>query len=624
MLISVQPLIALEDWGVSIMPLSEIKPGMRGTGKTVFYGDKIEDFGVEVLEIIENFYPKRNVILVRLTGDKAEQAGVVSGMSGSPVYINNRLAGALALRFGEFMKEPIGGVMPIEDMLEVASKEAVRNIELIKRTSLLPQYLQGYLCGTEEAFWGKLLAEFSPSSENSGTSLTTIQSPLVFSGFGSLPLSSYQDLFRSLGFISVQSGSKSAEPPANMQKFEPGSAVSQVFISGDIGIDATGTVTAVHNNKLLAFGHSVFNLGPVNLPVAGAKILATLPSLMGSNKMAVSTEIVGSVRQDRLCGVFADLSIQPQMVPVHLKLLSPADGEHEYNFRMAVDPALNNLMPFFMRIGLIQAMIAARLSSGESSMHLQTRIELSNHRVLELTDFFSSQQILGMFSVGGDAIDASDWIAATMGILLVNDFDAPTISKVDLLAKIEPGERIAKINSVWQDQTEVNPGDSLMLIINLRNTAGNEQKLLRRLRIPKRIEAQNLSIFIASGDALTRYEIQANPEKYIPVSYEHLLSILENKRKNNYLYLQVRIRDDGILFEGKELGSLPPSIMNVMDSDRAFGESKRLRDRILMEQVIPMDYAISGAKRLNLRIIQPQKASLPKMEEDDSAQPVYW
>jgi len=576
------------------------------------------------LEIFENFYPKRDVILVRLTGAKAEQAGVVSGMSCSPVYINDRLIGALALRFGEFMKEPIGGVMPIEDMVEVANKESTRSIEASKSMSALPQYIQSYLCGAEESFWENLVTGFLPTGESNNSSLSTIQSPLVFSGFSSTVLEQYQNLFRSLGFIAVQSGSQSAEAVEKAPKFEPGSAVSQVFLSGDIGIDATGTVTAVHDNKLLAFGHYVFNLGPVNLPVASAKILATLPSMMGSNKMAVSTNIVGSVRQDRLTGVYADLSIPPEMVPVRLALDSPPSARHEFNFSMAVDRSVNNLMPFFLRIALIQGMVAARLASEESSMEVQAQFTLSDHRVLSINDFFSSQQIFGFFAPGGDAVAASDMIASTLGALLVNDFVSPKVEKIDLLCKAEPGEKIAKISSVWQDKTEVSVGDSLMLTIRLKKTDGGGKKIIRKVNLPHKLQAQNLTVFISSGDALTRYELQTNSEKYVPVNFDHLLSILENRRKNNNLYIQVRVRDSGILLEGRELSTLPPSIMSVMDSDRAIGDGKRLRDRVLLEQVIPTDYVIAGAKRLNVRIIQPQRASLPQREDDESAQPVLW
>ncbi len=606
------------------MPLAEVKPGMRGVGKTVFYGSEIEDFGVEVLEIVENFYPQRDVILVRLTGDKVQQAGVVSGMSGSPVYIDGRLVGALALRFGEFMKEPIGGVMPIEDMVEVADKESVRGAEDSKTTSILPQYIRGYLCGTEASFWENLLTGYLPPGGSNNASLSAIQSPLVFSGFNSSVLEPYQDLFRSLGFVAVQSGSRSTGRAGSAVKFEPGSAVSQVFLSGDIGIDATGTVTAVHDNKLLAFGHYVFNLGPVNLPVASAKILATLPSMMGSNKMAVSTNIVGSVRQDRLTGVFADLSMQPKMVPVRLELNSPPSGQHEFNFSMAMDRSVNNLMPFFLRIALVQGMVAARLAAEESSMHLQARFTLADHRTLSINDFFSSQQIFGFFAPGGDALAASDMIASTLGALLVNDFDSPSVERIDLVCAAEPGERIAKISSVWQDKTEISAGDSLMLTIRLKKTDGGEKKILRKVNLPRKLQAQNITVFISSGDALTRYELQANPEKYIPVSFAHLLSILEGRRKNNNLYIQVRVRDSGISVEGKELSTLPPSIMGVMDSDRGIGDGKRLRDRVLLEEVIPTDYVISGAKRLSVRIVQPQRSSFSQRDDDESAQPVIW
>lgn len=607
------------------MPISDIKPGMKGIGKTIFYGDKIQEFGVEVLDIVQNFYPQRDIVLVRLTGKEAEKTGVVSGMSGSPVYIDNKLVGALAYRFGQFMKEPIGGVMPIAEMIKVAKKESVREIETPVSASLLPQYLRTALCGAEDSFWSDVVSNMQFSVNHANSSLQTIQAPLVFAGFAPQTIQPYEGIFQSLGFTTVQGGSNAAGATHSREPFKPGSAVSVVFISGDYGIEASGTVTAVDGNKMLAFGHYVFNLGPIQLPLARTKVLATLPSYMGSSKMVVSTDIVGSFRQDRLTGMMGDLSIKPKLIPVHVQLNSPVSGKKEFHLQMASDPALNNLTPFYLRIALIQALTSARLAGGMNSLSLKTKINLADGRVVQADDFFSSKQRLGFFGAGMDANAATDLIASALGVLMVNDFKAPAIKNIEISTNEVPGEKTAKIHSIWQDKTELNPGDSLILSFRLKTAGSKDIKFIKTYHIPKNLDASSLAIFISSGSSLTQYELRVNPDKFRPVDFDHLLKLLEQRRKNNNIYIQFRLRDSGLMIDGEELSDLPPSIMKVMDSRRSSGVSKRLRDRVLFEDVIPTDYVISGAKRLSVRIKKPKKASIPKSEKPkNSVQPVFW
>ena len=613
-----------DNWGVPIMEIKDVKAGMTGIGKTVFYGDKIEEFGVEVIDIVKNFYPKRDVILVRLTGQKAEYTGVVSGMSGSPVYIDGKLVGALAYRFGQFMKEPIGGVMPIGNMFEVASKENNRKLDEPVRTSLLPKYMDLTLANSDSDFWADLVSSFSYDIRQTTGVFSHIQSPLVFSGFNDRIMEQYSDIFASMGFVSVPGGGHSQVQELDSTEIKPGSAVAQVFIDGDYSIETTGTVTAVNNDMLLAFGHYVFNLGPINLPLARAHILATLPSMMGSNKMSISSNIIGTFRQDRMAGVYGDLSRKPAMIPIKLVQTSAADGQHEYNLSMASDPSLNNLMPFFLRIALIQSMTSARLAAGESTLLLNGKILMEDNRSLEFTDYFSSQKLLGFFMPGAEASGAGDLIAGIAGVLMVNDFNPPGIKKIDLSTKILPGERVAKIHTVRQDKTEIKPGESLRLNLRLKTTKGKELDFPRTFTIPERIDTDRLTIVVSSARSLTQYELRSNPDKFRPVNFDNLLSILEKRRKNNNVYIQIIARDNGMMIEGEEFTDLPPSVLTVMDSQRGDGANRRLRDRVIFEDIIPTEYVIQGAKQLHVRVIHPQKAVLPDMEENNLRQPMQW
>jgi hypothetical protein len=595
------------DWNAEIMPVKEIESGMIGTSRTVFYGEKIEDFQVEIIQVMHNFYPGMDVILARLLGDQAEKNGVVSGMSGSPVYIDGKLIGAIAYSFGQFMKDPIAGIMPIASMLEIPKQEELRTVEATFRSGARDDYMKAVQTGVDGDFWKRVLR--LPQVQSSGNpSLQRISNPLVFSGFQPELVAEFGETFKNLGFTPAFSGSGGGTA-SGKTTFEPGSAVSVVFISGDLSIEATGTVTAVGDNKLLAFGHQLFNFGPIRLPLAGTQIYATLPSLMSSTKMSTATEVVGTFLQDRMSGAYGDLTVIPTMIPVNLKMESPFHAPTSFSFKLANDPAFNNLLPFYLRIALIQAMNAARLAGEQNSCHIRGDITLSDGRKIELDDFFTSKQIFGFMAAGSDVVSASNLVTVLLGTVMVNDFDAPQVEKIDLELQTIPDAQYAVIESVWQDKTTVKPGDDLTVTIRLRDNNEKISKVTQTVHIPENIPGKRLTVFVSSSTSLTRYEMQVNREKFVPKSFNHLLEIVEKRRKPQNLYVQVRAQDSGLIVEGKEMSDLPPSILGVMNTRASGGVSKRMRDRVIFETALPMQQAILGAKRLSLQIDQPMKAT---------------
>ncbi|MBN1996355.1 hypothetical protein JW935_02300 [candidate division KSB1 bacterium] len=598
---------ATEEWTRPILPLSQVRPGMAGIGKTVFYGDKIEEFNVEVLDIAGNYYPQLDIIVAKVSGNKVEKYGIVSGMSGSPVYIDGKLVGALAFRFGSFQTEPIGGIMPIEYMLQVFQKERVREQDTPARISSLPQYIETVLCGAKDGFWLELFDGFAKSRQHLGTTFTPIHAPLSTSGINPRLLADFKPAFSSMGFELVP-GSKNILPDS-IPPLQPGSAVCQVLVSGDMSIEGSGTVTDVFDNKILAFGHYVFNLGPVNLPLGRARVLTTLPSLMGSSKMISLLDIVGSVRQDRMSGIYGDLDKQPKMIPVTLTLNSAADGESRYFFKMADDYSMNNLTPFYLRIALIQAMTAGRLAESPATISLEGSIHLQDGRRIKFNDMFSARKRLGYSEPGAEINAASDLVSALLGVLLVNNFQEQPIEKMDLKIDFAPAERIASLHSIRQDKTTVSPGDSLTLNIHIKDEENNDRRYQKIYKIPEKCKPGRLLILVSNGATMTQYEMALNRQKFIPVSYDHLLQLVDSRRKNDKIYIQIRMQDNGLLLKDKELSSLPPSVLSIMDSRRSNGEIGKLRDRVIIEDVIPTDLYISGAKRLFVNV--KQKKTLP-------------
>jgi len=226
-----------------------------------------------------------------------------------------------------------------------------------------------------------------------------------------------------------------------------------------------------------------------------------------------------------------------------------------------------------------------------------------------LDDFFSSKQVFGFSASGTDAVEASDLVTVLLGTLMVNDFKAPAIEKVDLKLTTMPHAHYAMIENVWQDKTVVKPGEDLTLTVRLRDNNEKSQSVTRVVPIPENIVGTRLSILISSGSSLSRYEMQVNRDKFIPKSFDHLLKIIAQRRKPQNLYIQVRAMDSGLIVDGEEMQDLPPSIQNVMNTRSSGGVAKRLRDRVIYEAAVPMQDVILGAKRLSLQIEQPKSTN---------------
>ncbi len=294
---------------VETIPLSQIHAGMHGVAYTVFQGTKPEPMDVEVLGVLKNANgPKGDIILVRLGGAKAEYTGVVAGMSGSPVYLKGKLAGAVAFRIGEFSKEPIAGVTPISEMLEISALDNTPASVPIQAKSIPSIAAKTSGPGLSSA-----------PAQNFANYLKPIETPLVFSGFSEDSIQRFAPQFASEGIVPVM-GVGSASDVAQPDPLEPGSAVSAVLVRGDMDIAATCTVTYIDAGHLLACGHPLLQFGTIDLPMTKAQVLATVPSPLNAFKIVNATETVGSFVQDRHTGILGEFGKKPEMIPVTLTI----------------------------------------------------------------------------------------------------------------------------------------------------------------------------------------------------------------------------------------------------------------------------------------------------------------
>ncbi len=588
--------------GENIMPVNQIKPGMRGFGKTIFSGMEIEEFQFEVIEIIKNFRAKRDLILVKLVGEKVEKTGVVAGMSGSPVYIDGKLIGALAYSMGIFMKDPIAGITPIEQMLEIFDNENVREEELALNRGFNAQYLEMAI-GVRELKMGNFIPPQFQKIKNQKTGsagIFPLAIPLLFSGFENSVIESYSEIFSGLGFKVLNvGGTFSTEPEEGLSVLEPGDAFSVVIVDGDLGLQATGTVTYCDGEKILGMGHPFLNSGAVGLPLGKAKILTTLSSLMASTKMASLTEIIGTVHQDRSTGIMGVRGEEPEMIPFRINVRSRVRPNTEFNFRIAEDRSIYSITPFIFQIVLTNALESARLSVPNQTLQLEGAIQLKGQKSIILQNYFAGGVPSSFLT---DAAQAVGEISSILGALLSNNFELPEIESVELNFTAHPKKYLASIQGIEVDKSVVKPGEKINILVDIKEYQGERHRIQQTLKIPDDIDSNRILLFAGSGSRLTQIEYRTSPQEFRPKTFNQLVDLLESRRKNNYLFFQIRERNNGVIVEGEKFPSLPPSILSVMNSQKSSGNVQSLRYRVLSEEKAEVEYSISGGRTIWLKV----------------------
>ena len=370
---------------VPILPLDQVKVGMKGKGRSVFQGNRIEEFDVEIIGVLKNVQPKKSIILARLKGGILDEAGVISGMSGSPVYVDGKLIGAVAYSYGTFVKEPIAGITPIGEMMAISEKRK-------KGPVFSPQVPVKKHLTLDELFM--LNKDFFLSKavfHSEGRALKPLSIPLVFSGFSSYAFERSRSFFSNLGFNPVMSAfsgqSLETISPPDLTLREGGPVAIQL-VSGDLDMSAVGTVTYIDGSKVLAFGHPLYNLGAVDYAMTKAKVITVVPSLMSSFKLAVSDSLVGKFTQDRSSGLLGELGKVPRLVPVNIRIMD-SDGElKEYKIKVVDDKILT---PVLLNVSLGGIVTTEERAIGDLSLGLLGNIYLENGMNIRLEDLFSGQ-----------------------------------------------------------------------------------------------------------------------------------------------------------------------------------------------------------------------------------------
>jgi len=574
----------------AILPLKEIQPGMKGKGLSVFQGKTVEEFEVEILGVLHNIQPQRNIILARLKSPTIDKTGVLSGMSGSPVYVNGKLIGAVAISF-PYAKEPIAGITPIEEMMAIQS-------QTLPKSSFAPRvsfrkylYLKDLLDFYQDVF------PVSQISSLDGKALSLLHPPLIFSGFSAQVFNKIKPYFAQMGFSPILSGSSGQElkiltPPE--MRLKPGDAVGVQLVSGDLNISAVGTVTLVDGNTVLAFGHPLYNLGAVDYAMTKAEVLAVVPSVSASFKLAEVGALIGRFTQDRTAGVVGEVGRMPHFVPVNVSLFSAKGELKEFKLKIVDDKILT---PLYLNVALLSLLSSEERAVGDLSLEMRGNIYLENGRDIKLEDLFS-----GNFDASIN--DLSGLLTAVVYFLTNNEFKDLSIHKIDLKIRASEQVKYSYLEKVWLDKYDVFPGERIQVKVYTRNFRG--QSVLQEVGLMAPPLPAGSEFYLIVADALAMQQIELAQYKtrgFMPRSLTHLLRVLSNLRKNNRIYFKIMAAKPGLFLKGEELPNLPPTMKMMFTSPRAaMSIPIELEKSTLGEYQYPVPYVFKGAAIIPIKI----------------------
>ena len=567
---------------VETLPVDQIHAGMHGVAYTVFQGTKPESMDVEVLGILRNVNgPKGDIILVRLGGAKVEYTGVVAGMSGSPVYFNGKLAGAVAFRIGEFSKEPIAGVTPISEMLEISAIDSSPTSVPVQAKSL--PSIAAKTSGPGVA---------SLAAQNFSNYLRPIDAPLVFGGFSEDAIQQFAPQFASQGIVPVM-GVGSTSDMKQPEPLEPGSAVNAVLVRGDMDIAATCTVTYIDVGHLLACGHPLLQFGMVDLPMTKAQVLATVPSPLNAFKIVNGTETVGSFVQDRHTGILGEFGKQAEMIPVTLTIHGgTADKVFHYE-------VLNNarLSPTAMSATVYNALHGLNEYGDETTYSVKGDIRVAGLPDVKLQDIFSAAE-----SAPPAAMQAASSIGERFARIYSNPYSTPAIQSLQLDFEVTKDRRWARLESARTDVSEARPGDLVNVEVLLRPYRGDAVIERLAIRIPTSASKGPLHVLVSDGDMLDRLR-HGGPGGAQRLDLASTIAALNKEHVNNRVYVSVLDEDPEAMVADKVMPALPLSVMNVMDGLQGTQEMVVRGESSVSETATPpLDFVVSGAQLLTVTI----------------------
>lgn len=590
-----------------LMSIDDVKVGMTGVGRTVFNGSEPEEFKVHILGVLRNVVgPQRNLILAKLEGGPLADTGVLQGMSGSPVFIDGKLVGAVSYSIGAFSKEPIAGITPIAEMTESGSLAPRR--PAVQRAALqLPLTRENVAAALRAAYDrvrpfadrpGDVQAFGLGNAEGGqiGALLRPIATPMIMAGFTPESTSLLGGAFQDSGFTPLNGSQapardQTAARPA--RALQPGDAVGVGLMGGDLELGATGTVSYVDGDRVYAFGHPFFNLGPTAFPMTRARVFSLLPSLMTSFKISTMDDVIGTFQQDRSTAIAGTLGKGPALVPVKLTLESGRGMTKTFTFGVVNDQLFTPLLAY---VTVFNTLGSYERQMGNATFTIKGTTHVKGHADVSYEDIFTGEN-----PIAGTATA----VAGPITFLLTNDRETVEIGGIDVTVASAEEPRIAHIERVWLDEIRPRAGRTVPLKILMRNYRGEENVRTVTVDIPANAPP-TVSLLVSDGTTLSRWEQRELRRPAQPETVAQMIRDLNTSRRNNRIYVRLISDEPGAVVSGEMMSALPPSVLAVLEADRNGGSFQPLRNAVLGEWELPSDYAVSGSRLLTVRL-EPER-----------------
>jgi hypothetical protein len=583
-----------------LFPLEDLRPGMKGTARTVFSGTEPEEFGVEILGVLPGFPGARqSAIIARLTGPNVAKTGVFGGMSGSPVYIDNRLVGAIAFSF-PFSKEPIAGITPIKqmiDMFEKGSNQTTRPKEprAVSFTELASTDWKPTF--PRQAVTGATL--IAPVSGNSalipllGQQMTPIATPVVFGGISQEALSVFAPQLVANGLLPVSGagGSAAITPLGKVTEktLTPGTSVSVQLVRGDYSIAASGTVTFRDRDHVYAFGHPFLSLGAADMPMSESAVVTVIPSTHNSFKLAVPGTMMGSISQDRAAGVFGQLGQSPKMIPVKINLRTSRDRSETFSYEIANDAFLT---PLLLNITVFNTISSSERVLGESTITIKGAINVKGQEPIALDRRFSAMNS-PMLAAGS--------VAAPISSLLGSGFDDVQIDGITLDISSTDTKYAGTLERIALNKTETRRGEKIEIHAHVRTESGKLFVQRIPVQIPEDATPGQLLVFVGDGGALQE---GSAARSFVPQDLGQLVRAINKVKKSDRLYVKLFRITPGAVIGTSEMPNLPPSMVATLNSDRnSGGYIPTVLSAVYEMELPPAEFVISGQQVIAVEVV---------------------
>ncbi len=584
-----------------LFAVEDLRPGMKGVARTVFSGSEPQEFGVEILGVLPGFPgPRQSAIIARLSGSNVEKTGVFAGMSGSPVYIDGRLVGAIAFSF-PFSKEPIAGITPIKQMMDLFEKGSN---ETQKPKEPRPISF-GQLAATE---WKPTLpkpmvagapliasvSEGSPLVALMGQQISQIATPVVFSGITQESLSVFAPQLMASGLLPVSGvgGAASIErlSPTTETTLTPGTSIGVQLVRGDYSIAASGTVTLRDKDRIYAFGHQFLSLGSADMPMTESSVVTVIPNVNNSFKLAIPGRMVGAIAQDRSQGIYGLLGKEPKMIPVKITLRTSRERTETYSYEVANDSFLT---PLLLNITVFSTIASSERVLGDSTISISGEIAVKGQQPVKIDR---------RFSAGNSALLAAGSVASPVNWLLGSGFDDVHVDSVTLDISSTDTKYTGTLERIAVDRTEVRRGQQIEIHAYVRTESGKQFVQRIPVQIPEDATPGQLLVFVGDGGALQE---GSAAKAFVPQDLGQLVRAINEVKKSDRLYVKLFRITPGAVIGTNELPNLPPSVVATLNSDRVSGGyTPTVLSPVFEKELPPAEFVISGQQLIGIDVIR--------------------